>query len=230
MTTDFREAAISIPPLAASCTELLAIAIDEGVDVRQVSHVAERDGRVALELLRLANSAYFVRYSRVTTVKEAVVRLGTTEALRASIAVAMTALFADRHSCLSDAETIDTCRKLARAWASAGRESDGTAGLLMPLGLLVLQQYRPAAFAELAAHAEQTADFRELHAVERRAFGLTRCEALTEAAQTWSLPLALTETLARWHVCGGVSTPYYVATAMAASTLESPFFGCVAVR
>ena len=220
-----RRVSASIPPLAWSCQTLLTLAHREDTDTR----VVERDDRVALELLRLANSAYFARRSRVTTVCGAVVVMGVHDALRAAIAAAMTGLFARGRVAFSDAEIVDTCLTFARAWG-AGGEADATAGLLMPLGLLVLQQYRPAEFAQLVACAGHTADFEELHVLERRLFGLTRCEALCEAASVWQLPEALTGALDRWHVCSGVATPQYVATAATAHAIEGAFFKAVALR
>lgn len=230
MTVTIQRAAASIPPLTGSCRDLLAMAGQPDTEVHDVIHIAEFDQRITLELLRLANSAYFARGTRVTTIRDAIVRIGTVEALRASIAIAMTSLFSGRTSAISDAEILDASIRLARAWGDAAGATSSVAGTLMPLGLLVLERVKPTAFARMVAAVGCMADFDDLHAYERGAFGVSRCEAMEEVAGVWDLPEALAQVFRTWHVCHGAETPQFAATVAIAHTFDSPFLQAVTIR
>ena len=63
--------------LPANASEIMILALDPDVSVTQLARVTSRDQVLAARMLRLANSAYCAPLQEITTISEAVVRLGT---------------------------------------------------------------------------------------------------------------------------------------------------------
>ena len=63
--------------LPANASDIMVLALDPDVSVAQLVHVTSRDQVLAARMLRLANSAYCGAMEEITTINEAVVRLGT---------------------------------------------------------------------------------------------------------------------------------------------------------
>jgi HD-like signal output (HDOD) protein len=76
---DWREvsstASLALP---ANASEVMVLALDPDVSVAQLVRLTSRDQVLAARMLRLANSAYCAPLEEITTISDAVIRLGTT--------------------------------------------------------------------------------------------------------------------------------------------------------
>ena len=63
--------------LPANASDIMILALDPDVSVAQLVHVTSRDQVLAARMLRLANAAYCAPLEEITTIGDAVVRLGT---------------------------------------------------------------------------------------------------------------------------------------------------------
>lgn len=76
-----------LEPLPPSCARLAALASEEAPDILEVVEIFRQDPVLTGRLLRLANSAAYGAPRTIGTVKEAVLRLGTTNVLGLAVAV-----------------------------------------------------------------------------------------------------------------------------------------------
>ena len=66
-----------IPVLPALAHEAIAVAADPEVTIAQLSHVVSKDPTLATRVIHLANAAYCAPLQTVTTLPDAIVRMGT---------------------------------------------------------------------------------------------------------------------------------------------------------
>lgn len=66
-----------MPMLPAIAADVMGIALNADVGVVKLAHVIAKDQVLATRVLRLANSAYCAPMSQVTTINDAIVRMGT---------------------------------------------------------------------------------------------------------------------------------------------------------
>jgi HD-like signal output (HDOD) protein len=75
--------------LPSNASDIMVLALDPDVSVAQLVHVTSRDQVLAARMLRLANSAYCAPLEEITTIGEAVVRLGTASVRNVVLATCM---------------------------------------------------------------------------------------------------------------------------------------------
>jgi HD-like signal output (HDOD) protein len=75
--------------LPANASDIMVLALDPDVSVAQLVRVTSRDQVLAARMLRLANSAYCAPLEEITTISDAVVRLGTTSVRNVVLATCM---------------------------------------------------------------------------------------------------------------------------------------------
>lgn len=183
-----------LPPFPAITTKLLRALAHDDSQTKEIVNLIHADAALASQLLRVVNSALYGSRVPVTSIQNAVVRLGFQEVRNFALTVSMkgflhTTLRFDllrgiwRHSLACGL----ICDELASACSTNSYSRDDnayTAGLLHDVGRLGLFVTYPDRYADLLEHA-QGADIMEL---ERQAFGMTHCEAGGWLAQTWGLP------------------------------------------
>jgi len=87
---DWRQAtSTSSLALPANASDIMVLALDPDVSVGQLVHVTSRDQVLAARMLRLANSAYCAPLEEITTISDAVVRLGTASVRNVVLAACM---------------------------------------------------------------------------------------------------------------------------------------------
>jgi putative nucleotidyltransferase with HDIG domain len=67
----------SIPMLPALAHEAITIAVDPDVTITQLAHIVSKDPALATRVIHLANAAYCAPMQAVTTLQDAIVRMGT---------------------------------------------------------------------------------------------------------------------------------------------------------
>jgi len=80
----------AMPMLPALATDVMSLAIDPEVSVARIGRVIAKDQVLATRVLRLANSAYCAPLQEVTTVNDAIVRMGTGPVRNVVLAVCFT--------------------------------------------------------------------------------------------------------------------------------------------
>jgi putative nucleotidyltransferase with HDIG domain len=87
----------AIPTLPDFAHRVIDMVSDEDVSVMQLSGVVSKDQVLASRLLGLANSAYFASMSEISTVQEAIVRMGTAAVRNLVVTVCFYSRMQDRN-------------------------------------------------------------------------------------------------------------------------------------
>jgi putative nucleotidyltransferase with HDIG domain len=184
-----------LDPLPITLQKLLRALENENVGPAQVADYVERDPAVASSVLRLANSAAFGGFSRTDTLRDAVVRLGTTRILdivlgdyvkRLKIAAPLYDLHEDDIWAHSVAASL-AVKALERECPTAGIPPSASIGALVhDIGKLVMVRYLKADVDSiLALRDARTITFVQ---AERELFGCDHAEVGAEMAARWGFP------------------------------------------
>ncbi len=202
---DILEHLKTLKGLPASTVEAFRLLNDPGFDVHELAHAIEFDPGMTGNLLRMANSSYFGVSREISTVREAITRLG----LRNLFNVLVTSSAAPLFQRAVEGYDIPTGKLWAQAVATAiatdklslcckktSPELAFTTGLLLDIGKLAL-----ASFIEV--DAEEILDVVELDnmsfdAAEREVLGIDHAEVGAVLLTRWQLPQSLCEAV-RWH-------------------------------
>ena len=147
---------IGTPPELAF--RLFAIAKKETSSIEQIAQEILKNPTVSAALLKLSNSAYYSRGLPIENVHQAIVHLGTKTVINLIVAIEMIGTFENREDRSSFNINQYWKRSLALALLAQeiallerreDTESAFLSGLLYDIGVLVLRQYFPDAFAEI---------------------------------------------------------------------------------
>jgi len=135
----------AIPMLPDFAHRVIDMVSDEDVSVAQLAAVASKDQVLASRLLGLANSAYFASMTEISTVQEAIVRMGTAAVRNMVVTVCFYSRMQDRNL---DGERgnplhehgIGTAymARLVAEWVGLDEEEAFMYGLLHDIGKLVI--------------------------------------------------------------------------------------------
>ena len=80
----------AMPMLPALAADVMSLAIDPDISIARIARVIAKDQVLATRVLRLANSAYCAPMQEITTVNDAIVRMGTGPVRNVVLAVCFT--------------------------------------------------------------------------------------------------------------------------------------------
>jgi HD-like signal output (HDOD) protein len=165
--------------------------------VRRIAAIVEGDAALAMKLLQLANSAFFGCGRKVTSVGDAVGRIGT-GLVRA---LAMTGAFASDRVHARELEGFQrhglAVGVQARALLPAHADAAFTAGLLVECGSMVIAMTAPEDYVEVQIYAktERVA----IHVAEQAVWGVDHAAIGEYLLALWGLPGDIVDAVARHH-------------------------------
>lgn len=184
-----------LPVLPSSVQKAMELLRDPQVDLGALADVLQYDPGITANILRLANSSFFGALHRITTLRDAVVRLGAKRVSQLLLTVAVS----PRISAEVSGYDLLPCALLEHSLAIAiaselvakecGLEAPShtfTAGLLANVGKIVLDQFMGVdaeTITELAV--SEGLSFEE---AEHRVLGTDHVEVGAELLQYWNLP------------------------------------------
>jgi HD-like signal output (HDOD) protein len=212
---DIIESANRLEPLSASVARLVELVADADVDLRDIVEVISFDPMLTASMLRSANSVTSASVRPVTTVHDAVIRMGTGTVL----ALAMSASVAGRlrqampgydmvegemwrHSVIA-ALAAETLAGWSRTPIPAGAPA---AALLHDIGKLVLAQTVSPQMLQLIRRTAVT-EGRSLTDVESTVLGINHGQVGGLVALHWRLPDAIVEAIINHHVARSHTGP-----------------------
>lgn len=193
-----------LPVLPTVVGKLMALDREQENYFEEVLSLIEADPSFAARILAAANSASDAPRARITSVRRALTRLGSTRASNTILAVAVSRVFVPRddwekslwrHSL----QVAVALRTLIHASPRADIRTDEayTAGLLHDVGRFVLFGEAPASLRRIDEGNWGCPT--ELIALEREICGLTHAEIGSLACQRWRLPEVLVAVVRRHH-------------------------------
>lgn len=189
-----------LPPFSPAAVKLLSVIADERATFKEIAGLIALDPVLAGEVLRLANSGLYGRWLRVSSLLEAIARLGTGRLSQVAITAALwrglprkTAPFVRewwRHS-IAAALLAQQCGQ------DLPTDHAYTAALLHGIGQLALFEDDPQDYPNLVerAYAERL----DLLDCEREVFSVDHAALAGLILESWGLPEKLCEAVARHH-------------------------------
>jgi HD-like signal output (HDOD) protein len=175
--------------------ELMDVLQSPSADATSIARILERDVALSTKVLQLANASFFAPRTRATSVRGAVVRLGTQTIRSLALMDGMIRTCDVRDKTLRrwlvrfNAHAMETAR-LAGQLAGTARNDAFCAGLLHDCGQLVFATCRPEVFAaHLGLQGSQDSEARLLVELEEETFGVTHAQAGAYLLSLWGLPL-----------------------------------------
>jgi len=196
------EAVSAMPPMAIEAISLLQ---DPEADMAVLVRTIEFDQGLTANILRLANSGLFGRPRSVTSVREAIVRLGTRKIFELLVSSAVFPVInrpvkgyglAAGDLWMHAAAVAVGVEELAEGLGVAAPEHAFTAALLHDVGKIVL-----GTFVEVDASPVMSLAFQErlsFDMAERRILGIDHAEVGAFVLKQWLLPSCIVD-VGRWH-------------------------------
>ncbi len=193
-----------LKPFPAHVVEAMRLLDDLNSSVEDVAAALGKDPVLAARVLRLANSALYLRTRRVATLREAVVLVGFA-AVRSLLVTAVAydafrpgapGYGLDRVQLWQHALAVATVARYLAATRKRDTEAAFVAGLLHDIGKLALSSALQEQYAEVLAAVAQGMDFVE---AERAVLGCDHAQVGAEAARRWNLPEPLVAAIEHHH-------------------------------
>lgn len=203
--TEILETVKSIPSLPTVATQLVQVLRDPDLEIGHLVELIEYDPGLTSNVLRLANSAYFAVPRTISSLRDALVRLGMNRVFQLVITTAI-APFARRSvkgydlgpgQLLEEAVAVAIgAEELAKALEVKPPAHTFTAGLLHDLGKILLGTFVEADALSITAlaYGEQVS----FEVAECRVLGTDHAEVGAALLEHWNLPGAIVEAV-RWH-------------------------------
>jgi HD-like signal output (HDOD) protein len=192
----------SIPVVLAPLLQYLEQPVEK-VEVQRVVDFISQDKSLAAQCLRMANSPLYGRYSKISSIRDAVVALGMHRMRDIAVSCSVLKLVPTGQTQVDPIvfwEHSMGCALVCRHFAQRiGFQDPGKvylAGLLHDLGILVNLWVLPSEFGSAIALAR--AEEIPLHEAELRVLGLTHCESGELLAKRWGLTAELAAVV-RFH-------------------------------
>jgi putative nucleotidyltransferase with HDIG domain len=198
--------AARLEPLPVSVTRLATLVCDGEPALAQIVELVEYDQALTATLLRTANSSWSASRTEITTVKDAVVRLGAgpvlSLALAANVRARMGGAIPEYGLGEQDLWSHSVAASLAaelltRVAQHRPPPETATAALLHDLGKLIIARYLDAELLEQLQAAQATGRTRMQAEIE--VLGVNHAELGALIAQSWALPESLVRGIRLHH-------------------------------
>lgn len=197
----------AIPQMPMPVQKVMAYIGNPEADLRQLAKLIEHDPGLTVNVLRMANSAFFGGPGKVTTVKDALLRLGMQRVYQLVIAsgVAPLTRFAIKGYGLRPGELLEHSVAVATASETLARELEiaappytFTAGLLVNIGKTVLGTFLEVDAEPILelAHERQI----PFEQAERLVLGIDHAELGALLLAHWSIPEPIVNVV-RYRLC-----------------------------
>jgi len=198
--------ALHLPQMPAPVVRVMTYLSRPEADLNELAKLIEFDPGLTVNVLRMANSSFFGGGGQVTTVREALFRLGTRRVVQLVIAsgVAPNARAAVAGYGLGEGELLRQAIAVGVAAELMAAELDlrapdhtFTAGLLCNIGKKVLGAFLEVDAGPILALANK--EHIPFEQAERRVLGIDHAELGADLLRRWELPEAIVECV-RWHL------------------------------
>ena len=212
-TTIFEEISRNddILSLPQALNELLREIEKSNYSTESLARIILKDPALTSRILKLANSSFYQRFSRTTTVQHAVQVLGvsTVKCMALSSSVLNTDRFersslVNAKNLFADILTVAVAaEKIAKALAIKATDEAFIAGLLHDVGVLYFINHYPDQYKKIALKQVRAGSLVD---AERQIFGTDHCEVGYHLAVHWRLPVSICEAI-RDHHSFSATTP-----------------------
>jgi len=202
----------NLPTLPTIATQILALSQRADADFSEIARIISKDAALSGKILRTVNSSFYGRSQAVGTISGALVILGLQSVKTLVLGFSLvTNLNKKQSSGFKHLEywkrsiyAATAARTLAARLNMVQQEEAFLAGLLMDIGMLVLDIVLGDQYGEIYARVTTHA---ELRAAEIEALGVTQAIVGGILAASWKLPPLLAVPIASHHNAAEVADP-----------------------
>lgn len=199
----------ALPSLPAIAMQVLELANKDDADIAEIAKVITKDAALSSKVLRTVNSSFYGRSQKVSTISHAMVILGLQSVKTLVLGFSLVTSLSKNKS-KGGFKHVDYWKRSIYAAAAARSiatrckqlqsEECFLAGLLMDIGMLVLDQTLGADYAVLVQGSPSHAD---LAKAEDKALQMNHAEVSGMLAEFWKLPPVLAIPMAFHHNSDG---------------------------
>lgn len=192
----------SIPPMASAAQKAFQLATDPKADARDFIEVIESDEGLSARVLKIANSVYFDRGKKSTTIEQSVVVIGINELRSLLNATTLSEIFPSRHPAraqlwANDLGTAIVSKSLAQRFAPAKIDLAFLGGLMHDLGKLLLVQKAGDDYAKILQAVER--DNLTFCAAEEAVFPFNHTQVGRLIGERWNFSIELLAIIGSHH-------------------------------
>jgi HD-like signal output (HDOD) protein len=204
----FCESVSTLLAFPFSVSNIMKMTESGDTSASDLSRVIESDPVLSAKMLQVSNSAYFGGgRNRISSIKDAVVRIGFTETRRIVMSMSIMNLF-DNERLTAGFNRLQFwrhCLSTAVMAAFFGAGMRGTkkdeaflCGLLHDFGIILLDEFAPSVFSRLLTLTTDTGG----HFIdkEREITGITHLEIIRTLFEKWNIPPHLTEAVTGYGI------------------------------
>lgn len=204
-SNEINQAIETILPIPQIALKVLRMIRDDTSEMEQIAREIKQDQVISAKVIRMCNSAFFSRGTKIDSIDRALVILGMRRLLQMVLSASMEQVFPHIEQGYSLCKgglfthalgTALVSEELSRYIDYKAPDIAYTAGLLHDIGKVVLDQYIADAYPLFYRGIEE--DGRDLASIEIKELGITHNEAGSILAQRWNLPENLVEVI-RFH-------------------------------
>lgn len=215
-----------LPPMPGAAQKAFQLATDPKADARDFVEVIESDEGLSARVLKIANSVYFDRGKKSTTIEESVVVIGINELRSLLNATTLSEIFPSRNPLRpqlwsNDIATAIFSRTLAQRLLPSKSELAFLGGLMHDIGKLLLLQRCSEDYSKIMKKVES--EGKDFCAAEQETYIFDHTEVGHLIAERWNFTPELTAMIRHHHdswadlLKGGISLPAIVKAADCAS-------------
>lgn len=192
----------AIPVMPGAAQKAFALASNPKAEARDFVEVIEVDEALAARVIKIANSVYFDRGNKSSTIEEAVVVIGLNELRNLLNANALSDIFPCSHPARSQLWAHDIAvalvsKQLAKRFLPRQEDAAFLAGLMHDIGKLLLLQRSTLSYEKVLKSVEQNGiDFKDAEVQE---FPFDHCEVGHLIGERWNFSADLIEAISNHH-------------------------------
>ncbi|MGO9379003.1 MAG: HDOD domain-containing protein [Dissulfurispiraceae bacterium] len=192
----------TIPPVADKIIQLVS---NEASVVGSIVDTIEKDPAISAKVISFANAAFYSMGQPVTTIRDAVMKIGFDNVKSIALGISLLTLFKGKKNG-DDGEYLNTIKhsmvtgvvskEIVDFLEYRHYEDIFTSGLLHDLGLMVMNVYFPEIYAQIIDKFKKGKSFPD---AEREVCGFTHGEIGGWLADKWNLPENMCEVILSHH-------------------------------
>jgi HD-like signal output (HDOD) protein len=191
----------TLRPVSGVAVRVLSLTDEPSVSAHELADVMSADQALSAKMLRMANSAYYGHARRISSVRDAVVLLGS-RTVRSAVLVSTVMNRSANDGLIERYDFWRYCVAVGIIASAAAqnqrldRHMAFTAGVLHAIGVLALDQQAPELLADAMSLAKDGNI--PLRDAELALFGYTDADLGRELALRWNFPQELVESIGAW--------------------------------
>jgi putative nucleotidyltransferase with HDIG domain len=203
---DIKTAVEKLQPIPQVALKIMRLLNDSDYNIPTIVGEIRQDQVIVAKILKLCNSAMFAGKPQISSLDDAIFRLGQGLLLRTIVSASVSSFYQQFDAGYSLCKgglyhhavgTALVAQTIASATGKALPLVAYTAGLLHDIGMVVLDQYVAAGSPLFyRAMGEENAD---MLAVEKELLGINHCEVGKELAALWSFPSSIADAIYYHH-------------------------------